>query len=97
MESRILSDRDVWMLVAAGHLNLRGADLSGAFLERVNLEGANLERANLKGAKLAGANLKGVNLAGRRPPSARPSHRPRDRDQVHARPRAPGDACDTSQ
>ena len=27
MEQRILSDRDLWRLIAAGHLNLRGADL----------------------------------------------------------------------
>jgi hypothetical protein len=33
MERRALSDRDVWMLVAAGHLNLRGAHLPGAALD----------------------------------------------------------------
>ena len=36
MAERILSDRDVWKLVAAGHLNLRGADLEGVILERAD-------------------------------------------------------------
>jgi uncharacterized protein YjbI with pentapeptide repeats len=47
--------------------NLRGADLTGAFLTRANLgrvdlAGANLGRAFLTGAFLTGANLRGANL-----------------------------------
>ena len=54
--------------------NLRGATLSGAWLQDANLEGANLEGAtlssawlqdaNLEGANLRGANLRGANLRG---------------------------------
>ena len=48
MEQRILSDRDLWRLIAAGHLNLRGADLEGAMLERAKLAGANLDRKSTR-------------------------------------------------
>ena len=43
---------------------MKGIDLSGFILEKVNLTGANLEGANLTGANLTGANLTGANLEG---------------------------------
>ena len=64
MEERILSDRDLCQLIAAGHLNLRGADLDGAMLERANLAGANLQWANVREVCLQGAHLRGANLDG---------------------------------
>lgn len=36
---RLLSDRDLWMLIAAGHLRLRGADLRGARLDGCDVDG----------------------------------------------------------
>jgi len=50
-------------------VDLRGADLSTAYLifanlERVNLEGADLRRSNLRVANLEGANLNSANLGG---------------------------------
>ena len=44
--------------------NLRGADLSGAYLRGANLIDANLRGAYLSGANLSGANLRGANLSG---------------------------------
>ena len=42
--------------------DLHGADLSGAYLSRVNLRGANLRCVYLRGAKLHNADLSGANL-----------------------------------
>lgn len=42
--------------------DLRGADLEGAHLARLDLRGARLDGANLKGASLLGANLRGASL-----------------------------------
>jgi len=77
MEQRILSDRDVWMLVASGHLNLRGAvltdvvfdgvvlrdvDLGAAKLTRVRFPGCRFERLDLTKAVLSGVDLRGATL-----------------------------------
>ena len=45
-------------------INLRGANLSGAYLSEANLSGAYLSEAHLSGANLYGANLRGANLFG---------------------------------
>lgn len=45
-------------------VDLEEASLRGADLWRANLEEANLEEANLRGADLEGANLRGANLRG---------------------------------
>lgn len=45
-------------------VNLGGADLRGAGLQRVNLRGANLVDADLRGANLRGADLRGADLRG---------------------------------
>ncbi|MDJ0554622.1 MAG: serine/threonine-protein kinase [Microcoleaceae cyanobacterium MO_207.B10] len=65
--------RLVWQIVNNKYqdLNLKIADLSGAFLggvnlENVDLEGANLENTNLSDSILVGANLKSANLKGAR-------------------------------
>jgi hypothetical protein len=51
------------------NLDLREANLQGAYffvanLQEANLQGANLQGANLQGANLGGANLQGANLGG---------------------------------
>src|SRR5262249_1347148 len=43
-------------------LDLRRAQLQGAFLQGANLQRANLRRANLQGANLRRANLQGADL-----------------------------------
>ena len=44
--------------------DLRGCDLTGAYLSSSNLEGANLSGADLTGAFLIRANLTNANLSG---------------------------------
>jgi hypothetical protein len=46
----------------APRADLRGANLSGAYLRRANLSGAYLRRADLRGADLRGADLSGADL-----------------------------------
>ena len=43
-------------------LDLRGANLTDAYLKSTDLTGADLWNATLKGANLSGANLKGANM-----------------------------------
>ena len=52
--------------------DLRGANLSGAYLRGANLRGAYLSGASLSGADLRGANLRGANLRGASLIGARP-------------------------
>ncbi|MBI4300618.1 MAG: pentapeptide repeat-containing protein [Chloroflexi bacterium] len=44
--------------------DLRGANLQKAFLTRVDLSGAQLQNADLREANIGGTNLSGANLAG---------------------------------
>ena len=63
----ILKQRKLWLESvgkSGAQADLRGADLSGAFLDQANLSGADLRGANLSGADLSGANLIGADLRG---------------------------------
>ena len=53
MEHRILTDRDVWTLVAAGHLNLRGAVLDGVNQETATAVLDVNQQAKLDGLRAA--------------------------------------------
>jgi hypothetical protein len=62
VRERAPDETPLWYSEFIGGINLKGANLQGAFLVCANLQGAKLEGANLQGAFLVCANLRDADL-----------------------------------